>query len=90
MKNAYKEFRRLSADSLRSLCIAKKWYTGGNCDEYEHLLIDLAEHKENLTTNDIITIAEDIFEHSSRLDGYEVEDIAWEVNRACTVSFERQ
>lgn len=88
--SAYKEFRHLSADSLRALCIAKNWYTGGNCDEYEHLLFDLAQHKENLTTEDIIAIAEDIFEHSSHLDGYEVEDIAWEVNRACAISFERQ
>ena len=90
MKATFKEFRHLSADSLRALCIVKNWYTGGNNDEYNHLLIDLAEHKENLTTEDIITIAEDIFEHSGRLDDYEVESIAWEVNRACNVSFERQ
>ncbi len=92
MNATYKECRRLSATSLRSLCISKNWYTSGDNDEYGHLLYDLAGHKTNLSTEDIIEIAEDIFEHtaSKDLDGYEVEDIAFEVNQACTVTFKRQ
>lgn len=89
MKNTYKEIRILSASNLRSLCIRKDWYTGGNNDEYDHLLIDLAERKENLTTDDIIQIAEDIAAHSDLPDGYDIEAVAWEVNRACNVSFEK-
>ncbi|MCQ4866936.1 hypothetical protein [Blautia sp.] len=29
MKHGYREVRRISADSLRELCIAKRWYTRG-------------------------------------------------------------
>jgi len=92
MNATYKECRRLSATSLRSLCISKNWYTSGDNEEYSHLLHDLAGHKTNLCTEDIIGIAEDIFEHtaSKDLDGYGVEDIAFEVNRVCTVTFGHQ
>lgn len=89
--NTYKETRRLSADTLRRLCISKNWYTAGDFEEYDHLLWALANDKENLTTEDIIEIAADIHAHtaSGDLDGYEVEDIAFEVNRACAVTFAR-
>lgn len=87
MKNTYKETRTISASNLRSLCIRKDWYTRGGNDEYEHLLLDLAEGKENLTTDDIIQIAEDIAAHSNLPDDYDIECIAWEVNRACNISF---
>lgn len=88
--NNYKEIRRLSAMSLRALCIRQNWYTGGDNAEYEHLLYDLAAGKANLSTEDIIEIAEDIAAHSDLSDGYDIEGIAWEVNRACNVSFEKQ
>lgn len=90
MKNIYKEIRTLSASNLRALCIRKDWYTRGSNDEYEHLLLDLAERKKNLTTDDIILIAEDIAAHSNISDDYDIECIAWEVNRSCNVSFQRQ
>lgn len=90
MKNIYKEIRTLSASNLRALCIRKDWYTRGSNDEYEHLLLDLAERKKNLTTDDIILIAEDITAHSNISDDYDIECIAWEVNRSCNVSFQRQ
>jgi len=86
----YTEIRHLSAHSLRALCIRQNWYTGGDNAEYEHLLYDLADSKPHLTTEDIIEIAEDIAAHSTLRDGYDIEGIAWEVNRACNVSFEKQ
>ena len=83
----YKEIRTLTAYSLHSLCIRQNWYTNGDNDEYEHLLYDLADSKPHLTTQDIIEIAADIAEHSVLRDGYDIEGIAWEVNRASNVSF---
>lgn len=86
----YKEVRRLTAGNLRALCIEQDWYTNGTNEEYDHLLRDLAGNKENLSTEDIIEIAEDIFCHSKLPEGCEIEDIAWEVNRVCTVCFVKQ
>lgn len=82
MKNNYKEVRRISACTLRQLCINMNWYTLGNNDEYGHLLLDLAENKENLSTADIIEIAEDILIHSE-LEPLEenIYSIAYEVAR---------
>jgi hypothetical protein len=88
--NRYKEVRTLTATNLRALCIRQNWYTGGDNAEYEHLLFDLAANKSTLTTEDIIKIAEDIAAHSTLSDGYDIEGIAWEVNRACNVSFQKQ
>lgn len=85
----YKETRTLSAEDLRNLCIKNHWYTKGTCEEYSHLLYDLAENKEHLTTDDIIEIAEDIVAHSE-IDDDSIEDIsivACLVNRACEVLF---
>jgi len=79
----YIEVRTLQASDLRRLCIEKDWYTCGTNAEYEHLLIDLAQNKENLTTLDIVKIAEDIQEHSTLEEGYDIESIAFEVLRAC-------
>ena len=62
MKYGYKEVRRLGADSLRMLCIARSWYTLGNNEEYSNLL-DMA-NREHITTDDIVEIATDIIEHS--------------------------
>ena len=88
--NRYIEIRHLTAYDLRGLCIRQNWYTGGDNAEYEHLLYDLADSKPHLTTEDIIEIAEDIAAHSPLRDGYNIEGIAWEVNRICNVSFEKQ
>lgn len=91
--NRYKEIRTLTAYNLRELCIRQNWYTCGDNDEYEHLLYDLAANKPNLTTEDIIEIAEDIVAHSDPRDlreCYDIGGIAWEVNRACNVSFVEQ
>ena len=84
----YKEIRRISACSLRQLCVDKDWYTAGDNDEYGHLLYDLANDKENLTTADIIEIAADIMAHSDLDDDYTIESVAFEVARVANVFFE--
>ena len=88
MKKQYKETRRITASALRQLCIDRNWYTGGDNDEYSHLLYDLANDKESLSTADIIEIAEDIMEHSDLSTDYTVECIAFEVARIANVFFE--
>ena len=84
----YRETRKLSAHELRALCIRKNWYTKGDNDEYQHLLLDLAENKENLETADIIAIAEDIVNHSELEPGYDLESVAFEVVRQANTFFE--
>lgn len=84
----YKEIRKIRASALRQLCIDKNWYTRGDNNEYGHLLFDLADKKDNLSTMDIIEIAKDIMEHSSISSDYRVEDIAFEVARIADVFFE--
>ena len=85
----YKEIRRLTASALRSLCIEHDWYTCGDNDEYDHLLLDLAGNVPHLDTAGIIAIAEDIAAHSKLEDGEDVPAIAFEVARACSVTFRR-
>ena len=85
----YKETRRLSVSALRALCIREDWYTRGGNEEYDHLLQDLAGNRPHLDTAGIIAIAEDIAAHTSPGKHWTVEDIAFEVARACHVTFER-
>lgn len=87
MNKNYKEIRKISAGALRLLCLNNYWYTAGDNDEYGHLLFDLAANKENLSTADIIKIAEDIMEHSDLSDGCTIEGIAFEVARIATTHF---
>ena len=84
----YIETRRLGASALRALCIERGWYTRGDNEEYDHLLTGLAGSKPHLDTGDIIAIAEDIAAHSDLEEGCTIEDIAFEVARACYVTFE--
>lgn len=87
--STYKETRRISASALRDLCIQHDWYTCGDNDEYDHLLLDLAGSKPNLSTGDIIAIVEDIAAHSNLKEGWSIEAIAFEIARACSVTFQR-
>lgn len=84
----YKEIRKIRASALRQLCVDHDWYTAGDNDEYGHLLFDLAGHKENLNTADIMEIAADIMAHSELDDDYTIENIAFEVARIADVFFE--
>lgn len=83
-----KEIRRIDATDLQNLCIKHNWYTAGNSKEYSNLLFNLAESKENLTTNDIITIANDIIEHSSNMENELLTSVCFEITRICYTFFE--
>lgn len=83
----YKEIRRISASNLRALCVRQDWYTAGDNDEYGHLLYDLAQNKENLSTADVMEIAADIMDHSELDDDRTIESVAFEVARIAFVFF---
>lgn len=86
-KWSFKEVRKISAESLRALCIKNDWYTGGSNKEYEHLLLDLADNKENITTDDICEIVQDIINHSHLL-AEDFEHVAFEVLQIATTWLE--
>lgn len=58
----YTETRILHASDLRTLCIRENWYTLGDSDEYDTLMCKT--FCENLTTEVIADIAQDIKDHS--------------------------
>lgn len=86
MKSRYREVRRIYSEKLRNLCIKNRWYTRGDCKAYGHLLYNLAEEKENITTDDIVEIAQDILEHSDT--DQELTSICFEVARIAVTFFE--
>lgn len=86
MKYGYREVRKIREDDLRNLCVAKHWYTRGDNAAYNHLLSDLADRKENITTDDIVEIAMDILEHSNT--DQELTSICFDVARIAVTFFE--
>lgn len=84
--STYKEVRRITADKLQALCVEQGWYTRGTCEEY-WLMLDTASSKENLTTDDIMAIAEDIMEHSNEMD-MPIATVAFYVVNSTTTWFE--
>lgn len=88
MKWNFREVRKIRDESLRALCIKNDWYTRGNIEEYEHLLFDLADDKENVTTDDICEIAQDIIYHSEGLLAEDFEHVAFEVLQIATTWLE--
>lgn len=89
MSVKFKETRRISANNLRALCVRQDWYTGGTVEEYEHLLLDLADNKENITTADIVEIAYDIINHSSNIAEDEITSVMFAVGEIANTFFER-
>lgn len=83
----FKEKRFISWDEVRSLCIEKRWYTRGTNEQYTELAI-FVEDLEEVTTEDLVIIANDILEHSNT--EYGLETILWELNRASCVQFIRE
>lgn len=86
MKYGYREIRKISVNDLRNLCIAKRWYTRGDNEEYNHLLNELAGNKENITTDDIVEIALDIMQHSNT--DQDLISICFDVARIAVTFFE--
>lgn len=67
MKYGYKEIRRTTFERLRNLCIKENWYTDGSNEEYSEMLSKAAKIS-NLTTDDIVEIATDIYSHTDSLN----------------------
>lgn len=84
MTTTYKETRILYKDDLRNLCIKHNWYTCGTCKEYS-VLLDKCE-KDNITTGDIVDMAEDILSHSCT--DHPITSICFEIARICNSCFE--
>lgn len=80
----FKEVRTVSWDEVRSLCIAKRWYTKGNNEQYS-ALAGYIFNLEKVTTEDLVYIASDILEHSNT--EYDLEAILWELNKVCNTYF---
>ena len=85
-----KELRLLAPGKLRQLCIAENWYTKGTNQEYEHLLYDLTHRgRENMTTEDIQAVAQDIMDHTDPSAGdYDLCAIAFNVVGICVSMFQ--
>ena len=86
MKKRYTEVRIIFADDLRNLCITKGWYTRGADKEYSHMLHVLAAEGKNITTEDIVEIAEDIMEHSDT--DQELTSICFDIAKIAVTFFE--
>lgn len=80
-----KKTRKLYSEDLRQLCIKHKWYTKGTNAEYCSLLNSVDEI-ENVTTNEIINIAENILRYS--ITDYTLSSICFEIAGICHSFFE--
>lgn len=82
------ETRKIFWNDLRNLCIRNNWYTCGTVQEYQKML-NMCK-KDNITTNDIVTIAQDIMDHSNKEENEEREltSYCFEVARIATTLFE--
>lgn len=83
--NKIEERRKLYSGDLRILCIRKNWYTEGTNEEYE-LLLNIPNEHENIDTETIVDIAEDILAHSHT--EYDLPAICFEVAEICHSFFE--
>ena len=81
---AREECSRMSWSDVRSLCIAKDFYTGGDCEEYDNLaqlIYSWEDAGQNITPEMLQVVAEDILEHSHT--DYDLESIMFELSRHC-------
>lgn len=80
----YREVKSIDFESVRGKCIEKRWYTRGTTKEYT-ALADYILDLEEVTTENLVVIANDILEHSET--DYNIEAILWELNRVCNTYF---
>ena len=83
-----KEFRRIDASKVRSLCIEYDFYTCGTCADYDNLLLNLCDRDREIDLAALIEIATDIVEHSSNrvLNNFEddkVKAVLWYLGNEC-------
>lgn len=86
MKYGYKEIRKVSLYNLSQLCCEQEWFTNGTTKEYERLL--RYSEKENITTDDIVEMAERIIEHSDLHPDMQFTDVMFAIGDICTTHFE--
>ena len=79
------ETRVINQGKLRMLCIEKNWYTVGTVDEYENFLTG-AKKIENVTTADIVSMAENILSHSE-VEDYTVKNVCFYIAKFATYSW---
>lgn len=63
-KYNYKEVRKISLENIRQMCIEHNWYDYGTNKDYDTLLS--YSNKDNITSDDIIEMAINIFDHTER------------------------
>lgn len=85
MRTIYVEVRKITSTALKVMCMEHDWYTLGTRAEYNNLLYNLGERKENITIDDIAEIAEDILEKSDTECG--ILEIMREVSCYCFSHF---
>lgn len=85
IKASCKERRVLYASDLRELCIKNRWYTKGTNEDYNNLFDSI--RKKEITSDMIIDIAFDIFQHSN-LQEESFYYVIFEVGRTCTTFLE--
>ena len=84
MKYGYKETRKIEMDKIRNLCVRKNWFTCGDVYSYDRLL-DYSKC-ENITTDELVEMAEQILENSET--EYGITDIMFELAEICYSYFE--
>ena len=82
-----REKRVIYTDQLRSLCIAKGWYTCGNCAEYSRMLDMCGDGVYIITTDAIVAIASDIMKHSKD-EGRTLESYCFDIAEIAHTFFE--
>lgn len=86
------EIRNLTADQLRSLCIKNDWYTKGATKDYENLFDRLYDEDGchvHLTTEKLVEIAEDIWQHS-KITEYTITTVLHELAQNCYTYFDME
>lgn len=86
----FTETRILDSSKLRATCIKNDWYTCGTNEEYSNLFAKLHDEygcPENMTTEKLAEIAEDIWQHS-RVTDYTITTVMFELARACYTYFD--
>lgn len=80
-----KETRKIMNDKVRSLCIRNNFYTCGDCEEYDNLLSNLCSGNKEITTSDLIEIADDILKHSSNLfySNDDIKSLVFDLANSC-------
>lgn len=79
------EIRKLYSGDLRQLCIKHNWYTRGKNEEYAPLL-NAVDDLNNVTTDEIVNIAENILRHS--ITDYPLSSVCFEIAEICHSFFE--